>query len=374
MTDYLDIEPLFPEKNAQTLRTEMDADAEVLWPGVDKREGSLFWINTQPVVLALARVWDGFTETVAASKIGTAWGHYLDMHADSFGEDRKDPIAATGTVRFTGTNGTLIGTGTEVGPAQTDPDVEPPVFQTTESGTISGGFIDLDVVARDAGPEGNVAIGAITELLSPVTGTVTAVTNQTQTAGGTDIESDEDLHKRLKLRFGGGSVAGRQDWYQAVGLAYPGVGRVTVVAAGYGPGTVQLVVADPDGNPVSTPTKDGLQTLLDPVDAMGAGLAPIGHNVTVDTITTLNITVVADITLMSGFSLAAVQSEVDDAVARYVNALLPGEDVIYENVKATLFEVDGIYDIASVTVNGGTANVAVGSTQSPRLVLPVTIS
>ena len=249
---------------------------------VDTRVGSPFWLATQVAVTDSARNVDRMNEVVAASMISTSWGEHLDNHAASYGMERKAASFATGVVRFTGTVGTLIGTGVRVSPVQTDPEIEPPVFYTTQSGTIpAGGFLDLAVQAEDAGIAGNVAANQITFLITGVGG-IASVNNAAATGGGVEVESDEALVLRLLQRFAG-KGSGTQADYIGWSLEDPEVGRVTVVPVWAGPGTVQVILMSPSGDSVSAAAVSRVQLRLDPVAGQGKGQAPISHNVTVQT-------------------------------------------------------------------------------------------
>src|SRR5689334_804044 len=129
--DPLDVIPLI-ERDEAAIRADADATANLgkapddpTW--VDTREGSMFWICTQPMVVESAK-WYSVTgfELVAAMSIETAWGEYLDQHAASYNLERKAATAAEVVLRFSGPDGTLIASDVEVSVAQTDPEIEPP--------------------------------------------------------------------------------------------------------------------------------------------------------------------------------------------------------------------------------------------------------
>jgi uncharacterized phage protein gp47/JayE len=182
--------------------------------------------------------------------------------------------------------------------------------------------------------------------------------------GGSDEESDEDLRARIKLAFTG-EGAGTQADYKRMVLEYDGVGRVTVVPHFDGPGTVLVIIADAEGQPLPGSKVTEVQNGLDPVSGQGQGDAPIDHDVTVATPTTVAINVAGQITFKHGYSLDGTsgttpqRSAIVAALTAYVNALDPGGDVVYEAVKAALFTVDSVLDVSGITVEGGTANVAI---------------
>lgn len=271
MADITDFVPVRVE-DLDSIIARIDADLNA---GVDPEDDA--FIDTTPgtfyadirtaFALEIERLWDtATTDTVAASLVDYAWGDYLDAHGATLSVARKDAVASTGEVTFTGTNGTIIGTGAEVSTVQTEADEEAVSFLTTAGGTVSGGTLTLPVIAAEPGAAGNVAAGAVELVLSTVSG-VSAVTNSAAITGGSDIESDAAYRDRIKLAWsaaqGSGSVADYERW----SLAYPGIGYVRVTALWNGPGTVRVVVTDVENNPVSQAVEDALQDRLDPYDA-----------------------------------------------------------------------------------------------------------
>lgn len=225
--------------------------------------------------------------------------------------------------------------------------------------------VTLPVEAVETGTLGNVAALAISELDSPNLA-IDAVHNASPTTGGTDTESDAGLRERILLEFEGHG-AGTVNDFRRWALEEPGVGRAFVAPAWDGPNTVQVVVMTEDGDPVATSVTDSLEARLDPVVGQGAGEAPIGAIVTVQTPSITLIDVVANIDFEAGFSLdggagtTPRRAEINAALDEYIGGLDVGEDVIYEHVKAQFFTVQGVYNIASVTIEGGTSDVAITS-------------
>lgn len=465
MTDLSRFVPLRAE-TLESITARIDADVNA---GIDPDDES--FLDTTPggfysdlrtaIALELERLWDvATTDTVAASLFEYSWGDYLDAHGATIGVARKDAVAASGTVTFTGTNGTVIPSGVEVSTTQTSPDEEPVEFTTTEGGTVSGGTLTVDAQASEAGAAGNVASAAIDVILSPVSG-VTAVTGSAFT-GGSDVESDEDYRDRLRIAYsatqGAGSVADYERW----ALSHPSVGSVRVGPLYDGGGTVRVVITDVNNDPVSATVTSEVQALIDPYSAEtltngaiaaigsastitvdsttgfstagriyvgdklveytgktattftgcttsatgsvadnssvrqhgnGAGLAPIGAMVTVATPSTLSVTVAADVTTADGYSLDGsagtidVSAEIEEAIVAYIDSLPPGGEnppgsetpagsgfVLLKRVEARILSVPGVYSVASTTLNGTGADLAVTASQVPSTVVPPTLS
>lgn len=371
MPALLDFTPVFQE-SAATIRARMDADANAglsvgdpRW--LDTREGTFYWDITQVVVLELARLWDALSlEVVAAAFPIFAWGDYLDYHAALFGLERKAAVAAEGVVKFTGTQGSVIATGAIVSALPASPDGIAVEFATTATATIPvAGWVEVGVVAVDPGSEGNVSSGAITSIDSPLVG-VDTVTNDAATEGGTDVEDDEALRERLMIEFegqGGGSINDYKRW----ALSRPGVGRVFVNPVWNGPGTVQVVLMTATGDPVSGAVVADVQTYLDPTAGTADGVAPPGITVTVQTPAAVAINVAATVTFKPGYSLDGTGGTVEQrslilkALSDYIDSLQVGETVVYQHVLAQFFRADGVYSVGGLTVNGGTADVALTS-------------
>jgi uncharacterized phage protein gp47/JayE len=338
---------------------------------LDTAPGGFFFDLTQPWVLQAVRLYDLIAvEYVAATLPAYAWGPYLDYLGETWTVPRKDASPAGGTVAFTGTNGTIIPPGTEVGTVQIDPDSDPITFVTTASGTISGGTVSIPVIADVAGASGNVGAGTVSQLLSPVDG-VTAVTNASALTGGADEESDELYQERLLKFIGSPQGGGNMTDYERWALEEPTIGYVTVEAVWSGPGTVRVIITDRTNRPVAAAVVTALQAKLDPVAGQGMGVAPIGATVTVATPANLNVNVAADVAFRQGYTLTgtggtiAIQQDITDAIKSYVDYLPPGQDVYVSKIVDVLVEVDGVDDVllSSVLLNGANTNLAVGSLQ-----------
>lgn len=379
----MDIPDYFPiyARSEEDIRESFDYEAnrdltpeDADW--VDTRPGSPFYLATQPAVTALAALYDRMNETLAAAILATSWGSSLDLIAWGYGQTRIAAVQATGDVAFLGTDGTLIGTGVKVSPQQTDPDVVPPVFETVESGTISGGSLTLGVRAIEAGADGNVAAASITYLQSSVPG-VASVTNPLATRDGAEEETDAQLKERLTLYFDGKGSGTRAD-YKRWALSRPGVGRVQVVRAWDGPGTVKVILMDASGDPVSAGVVADVQAFLDPIPGQGAGQAPVDHEVTASTPSVTQVFVKSGFVFEEGYSLDGADGTVSLAVplervvSDYVDALNAGEDVVYNHVLGQFFKVAGVLNATNLKLDvtdppTGTSDVSVDTDHVAQL-------
>lgn len=382
LTDSLQIAAETPD----TIRARLVADANATGDPTDTNVGSIFDdITGGAFTLELDRVYDRFNEVAAAAIPALTFGVFLDAWATSLGLLRKDATAAAGVVTFTGPNGTVIPVGAQVSTPQTSPDTEAPSFQVVTGGAISGGSVDLDVVAIDRGAQGNVPAGAVSLLDTPITGVT--VTNAAAITGGSDVETDEALQTRLVRKLGSPAGGGNADYYLNIALNKPGVGFATVQPNTPSLGHVTVVITDVNNDPAPSTLVDALQADLDPSGsaAQGAGLGSIGATVVVSTPTTKDITVATKLVLDPGFSLDgstgtfAVQDAVETSVARYINRLPVGGDVLRNKVIAAIVDVTGVTNVitsgaGALTINAGAGDVTVAATEVASLVTPITLT
>lgn len=123
---------------------------------VDPRVGSMFYIVKAVIVQELGRVWDALAVEVPSAAFPTrAWGDYLDEWISAFGKERNGAVKATGKVLFTGIEGSLIPAQTRLSALQTDPNLSPPEFVTTDAGGVISETLDepeeLEVVNENGG-------------------------------------------------------------------------------------------------------------------------------------------------------------------------------------------------------------------------------
>lgn len=82
---------------------------------LDKSEGSFMWDALAPVSIELALAAIQSQEVLRRGFAGTTYGPYLDLRCAEHGVTRKAAVKAAGTVRFTGSPGTLVPQGTRIG-------------------------------------------------------------------------------------------------------------------------------------------------------------------------------------------------------------------------------------------------------------------
>lgn len=330
------------------LQRMLDASPE----DIDKREGSITRDLLAPAAIELEMAYSELDAVLDKVFADTAYGEYLDRLVAGLGITRKPSVKAVGSVVLTGTDGTVIPTGTEV---YTD-DETPVYFVTTTSGTITNGTATVAAEAKEGGVSGNVAANKIVLTTGDITG-ITGVNNPQAFDGGVDTESDEDLRNRYLDRVKEPVMSGNAADYLQWALERTGVGDAKVFPVWNGNGTVKVVIIDSER---TAPT----QALIDDVAAYIELVRPIGATVTVVGATELVINVSATLTLASGYTVNGVKPTIEQGIVDYLKSIaFKGEPVRLSRIANIILDTTGVLDYSNLTVNGGTGNISVPSDQ-----------
>ena len=91
------------------------------------------------------------------------------------------------------------------------------------------------------------------------------------------------------------------------------------------------------------------------------GLAPVGVEVYVEGAVSVDIDVTANLTVKTGYNVAAVVSAVEDNITAYLKslALTDDNDVRYVRVGTAILDIAGVEDYDTLLVNGGTINIII---------------
>jgi len=197
----------------------------------------------------------------------TAETEWLDRHGDIWLKNadgttgRKMATLASGTVLFTGANGTIVPLATQLTGSGAD-------YETTQEVIIGSGPTECPVRALDPGIIGNISEGESITLTVAISGVDNAA-EVVGISGGTDTENDNDLRARVLLRIQNPPMGGAQYDYVEWALAVPGVTRAwAAVEMGIGTITVRFMMdelrADNDGFPFP----EDIETVTEYIDTV----------------------------------------------------------------------------------------------------------
>ena len=340
----------FTRPTYSEILTRVQADIDSRLPGADSTLRRSI-LNTLSYVLAgVAHGLYGFISWIALQVFpDTAELEFLNRWSAVYGVNRIAASKATGTVNFTGTNGAVIPSGSELRRS------DGIIFTTNASVTISAGAASAVVTCGTLGLTGNTAGSSILNFVSPLAGVDSnAVTAVAGLNGGADAEDDTALRARLLDRIQSPPHGGSKKDYEKWALEVPGVSRVWVypMELGLGAVTVRFMMDDvyPDGVPQSADVLN-VQAHIDSV-------RPV----------TADVTVVAPVSAPLDFSIelvvadspeirAAVEENLRDMIRRDAT---PGGTIYLSRINENISAADGEFahilvdPVADVTHSTGT--------------------
>lgn len=278
-----------------------------------------------------------------------AESEYLDAHGLRWGVIRTPAVAATGTVRLTGTEGALVPQGTSLRRA------DGVLYSTMADGTIAAGQVLVAAQSTTLGQSGNAGISTALTLTSPVDGVSSIASAYSALSGGADIEDDASYRARILNRIRKPPSGGSADDYLAWMLAVPGVTRGWVYPGEQGAGSVVLrFVRDDDASPI--PDAGEVAAVQAAVDAV----RPV----------TAAVYVVAPVAIALNFTIqlspnttavrAAVEAELRDLIRREAQ---PGGTLLLshlrEAVSSAAGETDHVMSVPAANVVYATGQIAI---------------
>lgn len=334
----------------------------------DKSEGQHLWNFTRPTAHVVSQL-RGFNIPEALNLIWPrfSYGIYLDLHAQLRGLTRKEAQYATGTITFTGTEGTLIPAGYMCA-TESKNDIASKDYITLEDCTIGAdGTVTVSARASLAGSNGNTAANTIV-INSTAYDDVTGVTNQVQFKGGYDEESDESLYERISdfdMTQGDSNIGNPSD-YKRWAEEVPGTGQANVIRSRDTSGLVTIVLTDGNGEPASTTLCTSVYNHIMSPNDESKRLAPCGAFLSVIPPTTEMLTITATVELTSG-TISTVKAEFVKALKEYFPTAISNKEVLYNKIANILGDISSVYDFSSLTVNGGTSNIVLADGTFPTV-------
>lgn len=341
---------------ANTYDAILERMLEQIPDSIDKREGSIIFDALAPVAVELAQTYIEMDAILNEAFADTASREYLIKRAAERG---LAPSAATYTVAKGEFNIDLA-----VGDRFSCGD-----YNYAASEKISTGIWKLTCETPGSTPNGNLGMlipidyidglttAALTEILIP----------------GEDEEETEDFRSRYFATLSTKSFGGNKADYIEKVNAVSGVGGVKVYPVWNGGGTVKLVIINSDYGKATTTLIDTVQTMVDPTINKGGGdgLAPIGHIVTVGTVTETKVNLTFNITYQEGYSFHEVESYIIGVIDNYFLELCKTWDdndsliIRISQLESRLLNVTGVVDVTGTTINGEASNLVLSADAIP---------
>ena len=193
---------------------------------------------------------------------------------------------------------------------------------------------------------------------------------------GDDASTKEELLAAYKNSFDSSSFGGNVAEYKLKINAFEGIGGCKIYPVWNGGGTVKAVLISSDFGPVSSYLVDEIQEEMCPTPKKGYGIAAIGHDMTVLSVSTVTVNIVTSITFMTGYSWAACEAAIKAAIEEYIaaqrEAWADGDEnthitVYVSRVESAILSVQGVLDVGNTKLNGSTSNLALSWDAIPVL-------
>ena len=309
---------------------------------------------THDLLAAAALRMQGTDEEVAAMRAAldpeNLAGGDLDRYVfPRAGLERRQATFATGVLTVTGTGTVQQGALFESGGGIQ--------FAASETVQITGEG-QVPVTCRVDGAAGNLPAHSITQMPVTLQGIATC-DNPEPTTGGYDEEDDAAYYARYLLKIRTPATSGNIYHYQSWALEVSGVGAVQVFPLARGPGTVDIVLIDSTGQPAPPDLVQQVQDYIDPGGTgEGYGQAPIGAQCLVEAATGTEIALSATVFKLDTAEQETVTTGIKAAVGAYLAEIAFQQDYVsLARITERILAVEGVRDLESLTLNGGTDNV-----------------
>lgn len=183
---------------------------------------------------------------------------------------------------------------------------------------------------------------------------------------GEDATTQAELLKEYKDSFSNSAFGGNVEQYKEEADKFDGIGGSKVHPVWNGAGTVKVVVISSDYNAVSSELIAKMQDEFCREPQKGYGIAPIGHDVTVVSVSTKDVAISTKITYSSGASWDTIGGKITAAIESYLLSLreawadgdeLTSTIVYVSRIEAKILEVEGVLDVGDTTLNGSAKNL-----------------
>lgn len=386
---------IYLSETQEQILDAMVADAKEYF-GEDLKDDDLAVIRLfyAPIAAQLSSVQDDIGLVLQSAQIEYAVDRQLDLLTALIGVSRDPATTATGNVTFSrsdaaGTDYT-VPSGTLV---QTDSN-DPTKYETTETVVLASGntSVDAPIEAVQSGLKSNTGSNTVTIIPNPPAG-IESVTNPSNVTGGTDEETDDSLRSRAKEELSTGARASAPalvngakdlDGVNSVSIFINDTSADNTGTGGLPDHSFELVILGGNKQEIS-------QMILDTKAAGDTSYGGAnGTEVTVDadlpngqthqiSYSEPNpIKVYIDLDLKKTDEYEG-DAAVRNSIVEYIGGLTTGgnddtgeifvgDNVLYGRVEYAIRDVDGVYDINSLTIGDadnptGTTDIAIANSE-----------
>lgn len=193
---------------------------------------------------------------------------------------------------------------------------------------------------------------------------------------GNDDESKESLYKRYIESFTSQSFAGNIAAYKEKFASIQGIGGSKIYPTWQGAGTVKAVLISSDYTAVSDYLINQIRAEAVPAKGSGYGWAPIGHNLTIESVKEVVISVSTQITYAAGYSSSNLSEKIKEKIKEYLKGIAEAwkegdehtEAIVYiSRLESAILDVQGVLDVNNTSLNKNSSNLTLQSDEIPKL-------
>lgn len=332
--------------------------------GVDTRQGSVFMDAATGHCMRTAKFYEDLRTMFDMLAADTCSGEVLDEWAKQKQIYRKAATSSYYNAVFEGLSAAdLVGERFMVGSYYF-------VIVHLETQDTDGYYLESEIPGTETNylQAGQVLIPVrnMTELTSATLGAMYAA--------GTDEESDDDLRSRWQAALSTPSENWNAQQFRTTCESYDGVGRAIITALAYGPCTVKALVISSEGTAPPASLIEQMQEEMDPgSEGLGQGLVVLGCKFYAEAAKEESFDYEFNAVLSFGYTLESVEEAVRGKLIEYMKGVAldtpDSEDMVvqYMKVIGILANIEGIKDLAGLTINGVAGNVALDADSVPIL-------
>lgn len=324
---------------------------------MDKRQGSIIYDALAPICAELAQFYIDLDVVINEVFADTASREFLVKRASERG---IFPYKSTKSIILA----TLVGDFKLFGGERFNCEE----LNFTYTGQKQGEFFKME--CESFGEIGNISEGELLPIDNIPNLEQAYISSISITAR--DEEDTESFRKRYFDMLKSQAFAGnRADYIKNVN-AINGVGASKCYRAKDEIANVKVFIVDNNFNKASEELITLVKNTLDPQeDGFGLGLAPIGHIVSVYTVSEVFINIITSIEFKPGFSLSNMQTLIDDTIKAYLKQLRSSwanEDnlvVRISQIENRILNLPNVLDVSNTKINNSNQNLVLNENEIP---------
>lgn len=291
------------------------------------------------VAIEMVKEEDDYANQLNIRLLDTATGTDLDIAGADKALTRREAVKATGEVKITGVNGSIIKKGYIV--INSSNAVE---YEILEEKTIENISTNVKIQCFKAGKIGNCEIGQINKFGEEYTG-LSKVENLKNITNGKDRETDEEFRIRALDYIRKPRISWNRYVFEDKAKEVEGVEHSHCIPRANGVGTVKLIITQKDNEVVSEELKKKVKDYID--------LEIISDiNLTVEGVEVNKIDIVITGTISSDFNEEAAKTRLKEVLNNFFFENLFKEKIYYFDIVEAIQHAGCITKIGDVMVAG----------------------